>query len=471
MKKFIKYKLLAVITFIMVLSSCKKDFLEKLPPTALTPELALSTESDLQTALMGAYAGLRATDLFGRTVPVFGDLNADNAYVSLKNSGRYTNFNTYTFTVADGNILGFWSSAYTAILRVNNIINSNVAANTNVNQYKGEAYAIRALCYWYLVEYFAKPYTDDPNSWGVPIVLKYDPNTVADDKPPRNKLSEVYALILADLNQAYTLMTQFTNSTQFSKYAAKALQAKVYLAMGDKTNAKTAALDVINNSGFTVVSAANYISYWAGLTPRTDKVETIFEVSSNSTASNGFDALANIYNQGGYGDILLSDPLYALFEASDVRKGLYTVTTRGGLPATVANNKFPGTNGTEISDTKLLRLSDVYLIAAEASLPGNETDAKTYANYITSRRTASAIASTGSQLFEDIITERRKELALEGDRYLDMQRLKRDISRSSNYPASAQSIPYTNFRRLFPIPQTELDANPNIRAQQNPGWF
>ena len=158
--------------------------------------------------------------------------------------------------------------------------------------------------------------------------------------------SEVYTLIINDLNQAYSLMTLFTNSTQFSKYAAKALQAKVYLSMGDKTNAKTAAVDVINNSGFTVVSSAGYLTYWAVLTPRTDKVETLFEVSSNQTGgNNGFDALANIYNQGGYGDLLVSDELYALFEATDVRKSLYPTGTRGGLPAVFANNKYPGTFG------------------------------------------------------------------------------------------------------------------------------
>ena len=467
MRNIIKYKLLTVIAiFIMVLPACKKEFLEKLPPTSLTPELALATEADLQTALMGAYAGLRATDLFGRSVPVFGDLMADNGYVSLTNSGRYTLFNTYTYNIADANVIGFWRGAYTAILRANNIINSKVATSANVSQYRGEAYAIRALCYWYLVRYFAKPYTDDPASLGVPIVLEYDPQL----KPSRSKVSEVYNLIISDLNQAYSLMTLFTNSTQFSKYAAKGLQAKVYLSMGDKANAKTAAVDVINNSGFTVVPSATYLSYWAVLTPRTDKVETLFEVSSNLTANNGFDALANIYNQGGYGDILCSDPLYALFEVADIRKSLYTTGTRGGLPAVFVNNKYPGTNGGEISDTKILRLSDVYLIAAEASLPADETAAKTYANYITSRRGATAIASTGAQLFEDIITERRKELAFEGDRYLDMQRLKRDITRSSNYPSAAQSIPYSNFRRLFPMPQAELDANPNIRGQQNPGW-
>jgi starch-binding outer membrane protein, SusD/RagB family len=467
MIKILKYKfIIAVVLAIMILPSCKKSFLQKFPPTSLTPENALASEADLQTALMGAYAGLRATDYFGRSVPVFGDLLPDNAYVHLTNSGRYIVFNNYTYVANDGNITGFWRGAYTAILRANNIINSTIAANANVNQYKGEAYAIRALCYWYLVKYFAKPYTDDPNSFGVPIVLTYDPKAL----PPRNKVNEVYTQIINDLTQAYNLMTVFNNSTQFSKYAAKGLLAKVYLSMGDKTNAKTAALDVINNSGFTVVSAAGDSTFWTVLTPRTDKVETLFEVSSNSTANNGFDALANIYNQAGYGDLICSDDLYALYSATDVRKKLLTPGTRGGLPSVFVNNKYPGTFGGEISDTKVLRLSDVYLIAAEASLPGDEPGALTYVNYITSRRNATPIASTGAQLLDDIITERRKELAFEGDRYLDMQRLKRDINRSVNYPSAARIIPYTNYKRVFPIPQAELDVNPNIRSQQNPGW-
>ena len=532
---------------VMGSSSCKKDFLTKLPPTSLPPEQALASEVDLQTALRGAYAGLRTVDYFGRTTPLIGDLMADNAYVSLTNTGRYTVYNTLTYTAGDGNATGFWRGAYTAILRANNIINSTITANANVNQYKGEAYAIRALCYFYLVRFYARPYTDDPNALGVPIVLTYDPTGL----PTRNKVSEVYTQIISDLNQAYSLMTQFTNSTQFSKYAAKALLAKVYLTMGDMGNAKTAALDVINNSGFTVVSAAGYVTYWAGLLPRTDKLETLFEVSSDATANSGFDGLANIYNQTGYGDMLPSSDFFpaVVFQAAptggttaqgivniaggavtsvtitnggagyttaptvyftvpsptgavtaagtavltggavtsvtitnpgtgysqilavgDARRNVYGWILKGGVPVLHVNSKYPGTFGGDISDTKILRMSEMYLIAAEASLPGDEPGALTYVNYITSRRNAAAIVSSGAQLFEDIITERRKELAFEGDRLMDLNRLKRNITRSQNYPSSARDIQYSNNRRILGIPQAELDANLNIRSQQNPGY-
>lgn len=463
--RLIKYKLSFIAFLILtVFNSCDKAFLDRNPPAELPVDQALDSEADLQVALRGAYAGLRNVDHYGRTFPVIGDVYADNAYVSVQNSGRYTQFNNYTVTVADGNVAGLWGSAYNTILRANNIINSNIASNPNVDQYKGEAYAVRALCYFNLVRWFARPYSDDPNGLGVPIVTSYNP----DAKPARNTVAEVYNLMIADLTQAYTLMTKFTNSSQFSKYAAKALQAKVYLNMEDNANAKTAALDVINNSGFTPVSASGYVNYWDNSAIRTDKVETLMEVSSDEVGNLSFDALGYIYTQGGYGDLLCADDLYASYEAGDARLGLFTTGTRGGLPA-IFIWKYPDISG-DRSDSKVMRLSEVYLIAAEASLPTNEVDARMYLNFIRTRRNVTPSTATGAALFEEIIAERRKELAFEGDRYHDIQRLQRAVTRSNNYPSSARTIPYSDYRRVLPIPQGETDANANIRVQQNPGW-
>lgn len=465
MKQFTIKNMIVTTALLLSLASCQKSFLELAPPTSLTPEYALASEADLQVALRGAYAGLKSTNLYGRTLPVLGDMIADNTYQSVQNTNRYTAFNLYNYTVTDGDVAGIWNSSYSVILRANNIINSKIADNANILQYKGEAYAIRALAYFNLVRYFATPYTKDPSALGVPVVTTYNP----DLKPGRNTVNEVYSQINKDLTQAFALMTKFTNSSQFSKYAAKALQAKVYLAMGDMTNAKAAALDVIANSGFTPVTAAAHTGYWAGVAPRTDRVETLFEVSFDAVANNAFDALAYIYLQSAnYGDLLCSSELYAQFNAADVRRSLYSTGTRGGLASTFVN-KFTSFTG-DHTDTKVVRMSEMYLIAAEASYPSNTADALRYVNEVTSRRGAPAIASSGAALFEDIILERRKELAFEGERYLDMQRLQRNITRSTDYPASARSLEFTNFRRLMPIPQGELDANATIKTQQNPGW-
>jgi len=465
MKRITIKNMIVTTVLFLSLASCEKSFLELKPPTSLTPEFALATEADLQVALRGAYAGLKSTALYGRSLMVLGDMMADNTYQSALNTNRYTNFNLYNYLVTDGDVAGLWNASYSVILRANNIINSPIADNANIQQIKGEAYAIRALAYFNLVRYFASPYTLDPSKLGVPIITTYQ----ADLKPERAKIADVYTLINKDLTQAFTLMTKFTNSSQFSKYSAKALQAKVYLAMGDKTNAKTAALDVITNSGFTAISSAAHTGYWAGVAPRTDKVETLLEISFDAVANNAFDALSYIYLQSGnYGDMLCSSELYDLFETADIRKSLYATGTRGGL-ASVFVNKYGSFTG-DHSDTKVIRMSEMYLIAAEASYPSNTADALKYVNEVTSRRGATAIASSGSALLEDIITERRKELAFEGERYLDMQRLQRNIARSKNYPAAALSIDFTNYRRIMPIPQGELDANPSIKSQQNPGW-
>jgi len=464
--------LILTLSGIIIFSSCKKSFLEVKPSTSLLTPDALRTEADLQVATRGMYRGMRTTtvgttvyQLYGRELVVFGDVMADISYVSPQNSNRFVNQNKYAPTLTEGT--GIWSSAYTAILRANNIINATVPANANVNQYKGEAYAARALMYFALVQYFAKPYTDNPDNLGVPIVLEDNPNLL----PARSKVREVYTQIIADLNKAFDLMTIFTNSAYLNKWAAKGILAKVYLTMGDYANAKTTAVDVITNSGFTLVSMANYAAYWSNPVPRTDKVETLFEIAQDATSNSGTDALAYIYSQAGYGDLVASHDLYNSYAAGDVRTSYLKPKTRGGETA-ITVEKYPNvTNASEKDDIKVLRLSDVYLIAAEASArTGDEPNARKYLNDVVTRRIPgfTGYTSTGTTLINDIIEERKKELAFEGDRLLTLNRLKLPIQRSADYPADARTIPYWDYRRILAIPTQEIDANPNI--EQNEGY-
>ena len=169
--------------------------------------------------------------------------------------------------------------------------------------------------------------------------------------------------------------------------------------------------------------------------------------------------------------MLCSDDLAALYSATDVRlTAVLQLGTRASLPSWFVKKY---TNlATDRDDTKLLRLADVYLIAAEASATTNETNARTFLNYVATRRDASFLGytSTGAALMDDIIQERRKELAFEGDRFHDLNRLKKTINRSTNYPAAARVIAYPFNKRLLPIPQVETDANPTIKLQQNAGY-
>lgn len=469
MKLQINKVLFSGVIAIGLLGSCSKDFLDQEPYTQITPEAALATEGDMLAALRGTYATLRSANLFGRNIQVIGDLSADNVFISTKNSGRFFAWDQYVFTSNNAEYTAMWTESYTAILRANNIINSSIPANANVNQYKGEAYAIRALMYFNLIRTYARPFTDNPAGLGVPIVTTYDPQL----KPARSTVAEVYALIQADLTQAYTLMTQYTGSNRFSKFAARAVAAKASLYQGLNQQAYDYANDVITNGGFTLVTAANFPGYWSNLAgnPATSKVETLFEVSADAILNSGTDELAYIYLQAGYGDLLVNPTLYNLYSATDVRRNLITVGSRaGGESVAYIVNKYKSVSA-DRDDKKVVRMSEMYLIASEASARlgvATEPRALTLLNTLMAQRDPSRVyASTGTQLIEDIITERRKELAFEGDRSYDLTRLKRDITRVGG-TYSLTSIPYTNNFRFAPIPQAERDVNP---ITQNPGYI
>ncbi len=463
---------MSLLSVSVLLGSCKEEFLEQQPYDAVPVGSAITTPEELQAAVNGMYASLRmSTSLssviqeqsFARNIPVLGDLMADNVYISSLNSGRYANFNTYSVTVSSGEASQIWRALYVQILRANTVINAGLSTNSpTVDQLKGEAYAVRALGYFELVKHFATPYTVNPEAPGVPIVTVFDQNL----SPSRNTVAQVYAQIHADLDEAYRLMTVSKNSSYFTKYAAKALQARAYLFMGEGyyDEARDAALDVVNNGGFSLVPESDYVAYWQNPNPVTNKVETIFEISSDLVDNAGTNSLAYIYDQSGYGDLLVTSELYNLYSANDVRRDVIGVGKRGTEDPAYFVNKYPNTSSTVSRDNiKVIRYAEVLLTLAEAyARLDNDVQALIYLNRVATARGAAPYVSVGDQLIDDIITERRKELAFEGHRFWDLTRLNRPIVRTSQHPANARLIEVGDYRRILPIPQGELDANPNI---------
>ncbi len=488
MKMTIKHTAILLLASLLF-GACSKSYLEKVPYSANNLSTAIGNETDLKVALSGTYSGIRATDLFGRSLPVKGDLMADNSYLTTSNSGRYTTLNNFVFNNADGYAQGLWSTAYTVIKYANTVISSTLTSTANIAQYQGEAYAIRALMHFELVRNFATPYTVDKTKPGIPIVTKYSQDAL----PPRNTVQEVYTQVIADLEKAYTMMTQYRGTAYFSKYAARALEARVYQNMGDWPNALATSLDVINNSGWTLLSANAYVApsgnatinpstyspggYWANAATQTStKNETLFEVSSDLPSNNGFDQIGFIYLTlgGGYGDLLATPELANLYSATDVRKGLVPVGIRSGQAGTVYQSyKYPNAaNATDKDDVKVLRLSDIILIAAEAYYnAGDIVNANLYLNKVAQQRDPSFLgyADAGTTVLDDILTERRKELAFEGSRLWDLIRLQRSWTKIKNQsPLTTVSVTPTNPALLYPIPVSETNANPNIA--QNPGY-
>ncbi len=467
MKKIFKQASIILVVCIFMLTSCSKNFINRNPFDSVPSGDAITDEASMQNALNGAYAKLRDVGIYGRDLPVIGDLQADNTFIEVQNAGRYIPQYQYNFTATDGVYTELWNAAYACILRVNQIIDANITG-VNADAIKAQAYAIRALMYFKLVNAYARPYTDDPNAAGVPLILHYDPYA----QPARNTVKEVYTQIINDYTTGFNSAPSYTNSVTLSKYAIEGLLARAYLYMGDNANAKDAAVDVINNSEFSLVSVDQYAALWADPGIHTDAVEIMFEVDADIVNNNNFDDLGGIY-ANVYQDIYCTQDLYNLYSNTDVRTSvLIPATTKAGAPAVIVYKYQNAANTKDRDNIKVLRLSEIYLIAAEASLPTNEDDAKTYLNSIAQTRDPyfPGYNSSGTDLLNDIITERRKELAFEGDRFYDLNRLKRGIERQSD-PASIPgplSIPYADYHRVAPIPQSELQANPNI--QQNPGY-
>ena len=127
-----------------------------------------------------------------------------------------------------------------------------------------------------------------------------------------------------------------------------------------------------------------------------------------------------------------------------------------------------------VSSVPVLRLSEVYLIAAEAAVKdGDVANAEKYLNKIVERANPAATVATDGVNLDRILTERRKELMAEGHRFFDLIRNKRDIVRKMSVRVFDPNgtplfIGWQDYRILFPIPIDEINANPNIT--QNPEW-
>lgn len=478
-----KFKyIVATLLIAGIISSCKKSFLNLEPYDQVPIDAAITDETEMATALNGAYNSLHTdhrndpendqSNLFDRTLPLIGDLLADNVAIVIDNSNRYTEVFNYSYLNTNSWASDTWSAGYSTILSLNNIINADIPVTQTSSQLKGEALTLRALVYFYLVRLYAKPFTVNPEAPGIPLVLTYDPTS----KPARSKVSEVYTQIIKDLTDAFGLMTNTSkNSSYVTKYAARALEAKVALTKGDWAGAKSAAQDVVSNGGYSLAPASEYIAYWNNPSPVSNKKETIFEVSNDGVNNNGNNSLAYFYDPAGYGDVFAVDALYNLYSTTDVRKQLMKPGDKSGQPIKIILKYPNASNPDDKDDDKILRYSDILLILAEADArTSDEVNARLWLNKVAQERdpSFSGYTSTGQTLIDDIIQERRKELAFEGDRYWDLVRLKLDVNRTNlnnNYPSNTPlALTAGDDKRIWPIPQAEIDANPNI--EQNPGY-
>lgn len=453
-------------------TSCSK-FVDKNPFNQIDEDKAITSLLQAKYALTGVYDGLQSASYLGRNYFAMGDAPTDNIIIPSNNSGRFLSEAQWTMTATNADLADLWNSGYSTINRANKLLEAIDAIPgdaTTKNQYKGEALAVRAMIHFDLVRMFAQPYdyTADASHLGVPYMTA----TTVTGTPGRDTVKVVYSKVIKDLTDAIALLQVNASgraaSYTFNKNAAKALLARVYLYKGDLPNAKSTAVDVITTGGYSLITNANYAASW--LLPKT--TESIFSVSNIPTDYQSTNSLAYIYLQAGYGDLRVTTPFKTLFASNDVRQIFFTAGTSPNTAWTYVG-KYPSRENTNgLTNDPVIRLSEMYLIAAEACAKTNdEPNAIKYVDAIRQRAvpTAGATTATGQALIDVILLEKRKELCYEGHYYHDLKRLHLTITSAlKDNGTPYTTITYPDNKLAYPIPQREIDANPVIAKQQNP---
>lgn len=486
------------------LSSCVNDWLDVAPSDGTDADAALTSSSDLDAARTGMYKALKGNssfvDYYGQQFFVYGDVHAgdDYQYNNIGGSNRasfYYDMNYQTASEFNTSTVS-WQSPYVVIGRANRIIaaaeggklSDAVEAKAKIEQYAAESKVLRALAHFDLVRIYGKPYTEDQGaSLGVPLVTGV---LESNAKPARSTVAEVYTQVVKDLTEAISsnaLATE-TKPGYVSVWGAKAILSRVYLNMGDYANALSVAEDIIKNSGAALWTRDQYFKAWDASTP--NESEFLFRLNvAGSTDNNDLNSIGNLQQRDGYKemvatkkfvDMLTSDP-------KDVRNNMFLPATAPKEVEAYGTNKVflnklrgQGGNLRNVTIVPIIRLSEVYLTAAECAFRNNDkTKAVEYLNDLVKNRTTTeaSLATVDNITLDRILIERRKELIGEGQRYFDALRNNETITRYTSeadkgwhktLSKEAQSFNRDFYKAIAAIPQAEINANPNIK--QNTGY-
>lgn len=465
----------------LVFTACN-DFLEESPSGSLPSGEALKTVDDLNNALNGVYTGMIAFDLgLGNFTEPYSYYGGDFiAYAGLKGGDlNYTASNNqispmgrFEHSAESDFAEHFWQMPYTLTGRINDIlsfideIEVGQDETARFNDLKGQLYALRALLHFDLARLFAKLPSiadiNEPDS-GIPIS---DRRFEFNYEPERATLKETYEFIKSDLNASLELLSHEENLGRINYWSALGLLARVHLYLEENNEALSAAQEIIDNSPYTLYSMEEYLTVW----DKEGTSESMFEILTNSSYNSQRNSIGYYTHSDGYGEAAMSDQGYQVMTENpdDVRSQLIEWEEVEADTKGYYIQKYPGREGDlYVNNPKVIRLSEVYLIAAEARAKGGsatgEQSAAGYINQLRRNRIANYVDVTSVTL-EDVLMERRKELVAEGHRCWDAWR----NGKSVFSPRLNREVDGHFEKSILPIPKRERDISPALA--QNPGY-
>lgn len=440
MKKTLHYLTLAAVLAAGALASCNSK-IDIDPIDRVDTTKALLTSSDVEAALVGSYSLLSSNQLYGGYIQFSSDLLGDDGDIGFV--GTFVQPREYIQkTVLVGNTFaaGTWLDAYQTINNTNNVLaNLDKVVAVRKDRIEGEAKFIRAVLYFELVRLYGRDWNDGnpQTNLGVPLVLTPTIQFSPASQVARNTVAQVYAQLITDLTTAEAKIPA-GNGFFATKGAAAAMLARVYLQQGRYAEAGAAANRVIASNRYSLTN-----SIADEFETTTNTPEDIFAIQI--TAQDGLNDLNTYYSSSQRGDIEVDNGFIGRYDPADERGQYFDG------PYTLKFDK-------QYGNVKVVRLAEMYLIRAETNRRLNTALGSTpLADVNTVRDRAGAPLLTTVSL-NDIIEERRLELAFEGFRLHDVKRLKQ----------TAGGVAWNSAKLVLPIPQRERDVNPNLI--QNPGY-
>lgn len=494
------YQFIFVAVGVLGASSCSNDWLDREPSTAVPTDKAIGSYYDLVTAQHGMYDALQESkDYLGARMIYYGDVRADDMQATA--AGKRTT-DLYEMNYTAENAPNMWDVPYNVIRHANNIVKAvekglvKDGTKASVDDILGQALAVRALVLFDLTRVYSQPYyLTNGEGLGVPIVLT---PLGYEGKLGRSSLKACYDQIITDLTEAVKILDNSPKTGYINAWSANALLSRVYLYKRDYENAFKTAANVIEKSPYKLWTNAEYVNAWTV----GGNSELLFEIVNKSNDDwVDREAVGYLLSEIGYDDYVITESFYKLINENprDVRLNLFTkpvylnkgdklINGVSVLGKNIYIKKFPGRadyspTDVRVNNIPVLRLSEVYLIAAEAALlkPNpSKTDAAKYLNAIVTRADEKSKVLEDEVTLDRILKERRIELVGEGHRFFDLMRTGKTVTRYTNENdkgwhgtiPDSKSISFDNqyYRAILPIPKKECDANPLISAQQNPKY-
>jgi starch-binding outer membrane protein, SusD/RagB family len=444
------FYIISVVVFCGILAGCGKQ-LDLKPSQSLDESDALSTDENVKSVLQGAYSEFALSGIYGGCLLRNAELLGGDG--ELQWVGTYIDprqIYLKTMLTTNSEVEAQWEESYEVINSVNNILTALSVVNADDrDKVEGESLFLRGLMYFDLVRFFAQQYkfgtTND--QLGVPLVLTPTGVLSAANNVTRNTVDEVYAQVITDLQTAASKLPE-DNGVYASSGAANALLARVYLQKGDYADARDAANTVISSGMYALQP-----TYAKVFNNDNNTSEDIF--ATQITPQDDFSAMTEFFSTEDYGgrdgDIIILDGHLNLYSAGDQRFDLF-YNGNGSIECGKWNNQYGVVN--------LIRLAEMYLIRAECNIRLSTTVGASPLEDFNMIHTRAGLTAAASVTLDDILYERRLELAFEGFKIHDVRRLHEDVG----------SLTYNDPKLVFPIPAREINANPNLASEQNDGY-